>query len=484
MPPFQIQMSLSINFPPCAWQDPPSVHHPFLHQIREAALKYRLQSAAHHNILIDVCQATHTSNPDRFADIDGDFQLCVGFYNFGIDPVFAVCRPKVARRGRNKEKVIKGAVQVWKRNKFQPVMRFFEAEFPPIDGPVADEIVYQWWHANGHTFNWTGLPTEVKERIIMFCLHQSPPIPAQKKSGGRVRQVKQGAPEVVGQLGKWASLLTVSHQVRAISLRLCFAGSSDLEFSKGLCIVADSVFSLKYSFRRLDKHRQLTEVDSLPTDDKTWGLEQTYKSFPKLYPHLDRYATFYHGIRKIYLQLSFIDGLYFFKVTAGSFAQHPKPRQPNYEVFETIPHLNELIFKLPDATGYLEDDFRQQPVSIFYGEPFNCPRTLHRLIYESAAKVLAPYKFVKFHGFMDEEEQVRFLKLRDVAKKSLRITTEELEELYKEEMGGIELEESVVPGVERKEVVKEVRDAIYDKFWPPKCRCERLCREAIHSSYD
>ncbi|KAI4936479.1 hypothetical protein J4E85_001809 [Alternaria conjuncta] len=477
-------MSVSINFSPSAWQDPLSVQHPFIEYIREAAYKYRLQSAAHYNIPVDVCQATHSSNPDRFADVDGNFQLCVGFYNLGTDPIFAVCRPKIAKRGREKEKVIKGAVQVWSRNKFVPLMRFFEAEFPPLDGPVADEIMYQWWHANGDTFNWTSLPTEVKERIIMFCMHRSPPLPVQKKSRGRVRHVKQGAPEIVGQLGKWASLLTVSHQVRAISLRLCFAGSSDLEFSNGLCIVAESLFSFKRSIRRLDKHRQLTEVNSLPNDDKNWELEQTYKSFPKLYPHLNRYATFYHGIRKIYLQLSFIDGLYFFKVTAGSFAQHLKPRQLNYEVFETIPHLNELIFKLPDATGYLEDDFRQQPVSIFYGEPFNCPGTLHRLIYESAAKVLAPYKVVKFHGFMDEEEQVRFLKLRDVAKKSLRITTEELEELYKEEMGGIELEETVVPGVEKKEVVKEVRDVIYDEFWPPKCRCERLCRDVIHSSYD
>ncbi|KAI4653531.1 hypothetical protein J4E93_001297 [Alternaria ventricosa] len=475
-------MSFSINFSPSAWQDPPSLHHPFLIQIREAASKYRLQSAAHFNIPIDVCQATHDSNPDRFADIDGDFQICVGFYNFGTDPVFAVCRPKVAKRGRNKGKVVKGAVQVWMRTKFVPVGRFFEAEFSPLNGPVADEIMFQWWNANGRTFNWTGLPTEVKERVLMFCLHQSPPLPIQKKSRGRIRQVTQGAPEVIGQLGKWASLLTVSHQVRAISLRLCFAGNSDLEFGDGLCIVAESVLSFQRSIRRLDKHRQLTAVNSLPSDEKARELETLYKAFPKLYPHLDRFATFSHGIRKIYLQLSFIDALCFFKVTAGSFAQHWMPHKPNFEVLEKLPHLNELIFQLPDATGYLEDDLRKLPVSIFYGEPFNCPRTLHRLIYESAAEVLAPYKVVKLHGFMDEEEEIRFLSLRDFAKKDLKITTEELQELYEEDEGGIELEKNVIPGVKKEETYGEKQEIVPDEFWPPKCRCETPCREVLHPS--
>ena len=482
MPPFHIKMSISINFPPCAWQDPPSVHHPFLHQIREAALKYRLQSAAHYNIPIDVCQATHASNPDRLADISEDFMLYVGFYNFGTNPVFAVCRPKIAKRRRDKGKIIKGAAQVWIRNKFVPVARFFDAEFPPIDGPVSDEIMFQWWHANGHSFNWTGLPTEVKERILMFCMHQSPPLPIQKKHRGRVRHVKQGAPEVVGQLGKWASLLTVSHQVRAISLRLCFAGSSDLEFNNGLCIVAESRFSFERSMRRLDKHRQLTGTNSLPSDDKARALETLYKAFPKIYPHLDRFATFTHGIRKIYLELSFIHALCFFKVTAGSFAQHLRPHDLSYEVFEKLPHLNEVIFKLPDASGYLEDNLRERPVSIFYGEPFNCPRTLHRLIYERAAEVLAPYDVVKFHGFMDEDEQIRFLKFRDAAKKELKITTEELGQLYKEDYGGVELEETVVPGLEKKEMYEKVREVIMDDFWPPKCRCEKSCREVLHPS--
>ncbi|KAI4929354.1 uncharacterized protein J4E92_005018 [Alternaria infectoria] len=482
MPRIHIKMSFSINFSPGAWQDPPLLQHPFIENIREAAWKYRLQSAAHFNVPIDVCQATHTSNPDRFANIDGDFQLCVGFYNFGTDPIFAVCRPKIAKRGREKGKVMKGAVQVWSRNKFVPLVRFFEAEFPPIAGPASDEIMYQWWHANGQSFNWTGLPTEVKERILMFCMHQSPPLPIQKKSRGRVRHVKQGAPEVVGQLGRWASLLTVSHQVRAISLRLCFSGSSDLEFSNGLCIVAESYFSFKRTIRRLGEHRQLTKANSLPSDEKARELETLYKTFPKIYPQLDRFATFSHGIHKIYLQLSFIHALCFFKVTAGSFAQHLKPHDTSYEVFERLPHLNEVIFRLPDASGYLEDDLRQRPVSIFYGEPFNCPRTLHRLIYESAADVLAPYDVVKFHGFMDEDEQIRFLKFRDAAKKELKITTEELGQLYKEDMGGVELEEAVVPGLEKKEKGEEVREVIPDDFWPPKCRCEISCREVLHPS--
>lgn len=454
-------MGVPIYFSPSAWQAPPAARHSFLDEIREAASTYRLQSAAHFDVPIDVCQATHPSNPDRFANVDRDFQLRVGFYHFGTDPVFAVCRPTIAKRGCNKEEVIKGAVQVWMENQFVPVMRFLEATFPTYNQPVAGEVMFQWWKANGKTFNWIGLPTEVKERIVQCCMHHSPPLPVQHKSRGRVRHVEQGAPEVLGQLGKWASLLTVSHQVRAISLRLCFAGSSDLAFNGGLCIVAESYASLQRTLRRLEKHRQLVKANSVPTDDHTRQLEKAYLLFPRMYPQLDRYATFKQGIRKMHLQFSFLDSLFFFQVTAGSFAQHWKPHWLTYKVLETLPHLKALRLTLPDAHGRLEDDLRKQPVSLFYGEPFNCPRTLHRLIYERVAQVLAAYEAVTLHGFMDEEEQVRFGALR---------------ELYKKDVGGVQLDETAVGRKQRPQ------DIVYDDFWPPKCRCKTLCRQVLHPS--
>jgi hypothetical protein len=476
IPQVQMNMSISFKFSPSEWQAPLSVQHPYIDQIRQAVSEYRLQSAAHFSTAIEVCQATHYDNPDRFADVDHDFVLCVGFYNFGTGPTLAACRPKTQKRGRKKLKVLKEQVEVCMQNKFIPLKRFLRTNFPIYDGPVGDEVMFQWWCANGQTFNWKDLPTELKERVLQFCMHRSPPPTMPNKPRGREAK---DAPEVTGQFGKWASLLSVSHQVRAICLRLCFVGSSDLDFSNGLCIVAKDFYAFKCCIRRLGKHRQMTKANGVPTDDKAWELEKTYKSFPKIYPHLDRYATFGHGIRKIHLQFSFLDSLQFFKVTAGSFEQHWRPYHLDFEIFEQLPHLNELIIELPDAKGFLEDNSRQ-PVRLFYGEPFNCPRILHRLIYERAAEVLARYKDVKIHGFIDEEEGLKFLELRDTATNGLKITTEELEELYGENLGGIELDESVEPGVEKKEMSAEERDVIHDDFWPPKCRCEILCRGVLH----
>jgi hypothetical protein len=486
MPRPQINMSFNFNLSPSAWQDPPSVQHPFIDCVREAVSKYRLQSAAHFNVSIDVCQATHAENPDRFADVDRDFELCVGFYNFSANPIIAACRPKTQFRGQSKEEVIKAQVQVWMGNKFVSLTRFLSMKFPTYDGPVSDDTMFQWWNANGKTSRWTKLSTEEKERIIQFCMHRSPPPPVLRNPRARTRargRTVQGAPEVAGQLGEWASLLAVSHQVRAISLRLCFAGTSDMTFNNGLCIIVNDFFRFKNSIRRLGKHRQMIEANGIPTDDKTWELEKTYKAFPKIYPHLEQYATFQQGIRKIELQFSFMDAFYFFKITAGSFAQHwkAKPHYMDFEVFEQLPHLNELIIKLPDLYGHSEDAPRQ-PIRMFYGYPYNCPRTLHRLIYEKAAEVLAHYKNVKMCGFIDEEEEERFLKIREVAKKNLKITMEELEELYKDNKGGIELEESVVPGLEKKEMDQEERFVVFDNFWPPKCRCETLCCEVLYPS--
>jgi hypothetical protein len=458
------------------WQAPLSVQHPFVDQVRESVFKYRLQSASYFDIPIEVCQAIHEDNPERFVEPDQNFLLYIGFYNFGISPVLAACRPKIQKRG--KERVFGEDVEVYVKDRFVSLQWFLGIEFPTRDEPVGDAVMFQWWSANSQIFSWMRLPTELKERIIQFCMHRSPPPMMPNKS--RAKKAK-GAPEVTGQFDKWTSLLSVSHQVRAICLRLCFVGSKEMTYSNGLCIVARDFYSFKSCIRRLGKHHQLIEPNGVPHDDKTWELANLYKSFPRIYPHLSQYATFYHGIRKMYLEFSFLDSLHFFKVTTGYFSQHWKSYHLDHEVFERLPYLNELIIKLPDAKGLLEDDYRQ-PVRLFYGEPFNCARILHRLIFERAAKVLAPLENFKMYGFIDNEEEGRFIEFLACAKRGLKITTKELEELYREDMGGVELGESVGPGVEREDVGVEEREIVQDDFWPPKCRCEVLCRKVVHPS--
>jgi hypothetical protein len=331
-------------------------------------------------------------------------------------------------------------------------------------------------------FNWTRLPTELKERVILLCMHKPRSVSFTRR---KKRLERKSAPEVTSQLGEWSALLSVSHQVRAITLRLCFVGSSDLAFGAGLCIEVENNVGFKNCIRRLGRHYQMLEADGtgVPVSDKTWALAKTYKQYPKLYPQLKQYATFRHDIRKLCMQMDFLDYLYFFKVSTGGFQQYWKPYL-DHEVFDQFPHLNELRIVLPDVLGRLEENMRQSGPQLFYGDPFNCPRILHRLIYEQAAKVLAHHNVI-MQGFIDDLEDMRFVALRENAVKALKFTSQELEELYTEDGGGIELEESVVSGVKTEDTGDEAEDVqcpeiVPHAFWPPKCRCEVLCRRVIH----
>jgi hypothetical protein len=303
-----------------------------------------------------------------------------------------------------------------------------------------------------------------------------------KRQGRRIES--RSASEVTGQLTEWSALLIVSHQVRAITLRLCFVGSSLIAGSTGLHIDITSYLDFIKCVRRLGKHYQMTESDSVPTNDKTLALVKTYKQFPKIYPHLKQYATFRHGIRKVSMQMDFLNYFHFFRITAGGFKQYWKPYL-DYEVFEMLPHLSELLVKLPDAMGLLQDHPRQTGPPLFYGHPFDCPRILHRLIYEQAAEVLARYGNVTMQGFIDELEDMRFKALRKTAIEGLKFNAHELEELYTEDDDGVELEESVIPGVKKEKTDDKEEDSRYparipNTFWPPKCRCEVLCRRVLH----
>ena len=469
-------MTLNFNYSSDHWRVPPSSEHPFMTNIREAVMKYRIRSASYFNIPIKSSQAIHAQNPSPNTSLHAEFTLYVGFYNFGSPPIFAACRPRTLPNGKNGLDLYPNHIEVLLQDSFVPLRRFLNTTFPRYKMSVGDTVMYEWWTANGKTFAWTRLPTELKERIVQFCMHRSA-LPLISK---RNMQKPRGAREVMAHFGQWAALLRVSHQVRAICLRLCFMGSSDLAFGKGLCISFDSINALKQCMRRLGKYSQLQEPrnGSITTDDKTAALARTYSRYPKIYPHLQRYATLSHGIRKLSLRLSFIEALHFFKVTAAGFAQYWRlAHYLDYNIFERLPRLNELRVYLPDASQELEDKVRQYGPRIFHDEP--CPRILHRLIYERAAEVLAEYPFVTLHDFMDEVEELRYNTLRNEAIDSLKFNEKELEELYMEEGGGVELEDSVDPGIGKGDVEEVQQPIIHNDFWPPECKCEVPCRQVF-----
>ncbi|EUC34740.1 hypothetical protein COCCADRAFT_3941 [Bipolaris zeicola 26-R-13] len=467
-----MRVNVNISFTPNDWQVSPRESHPFLQDVRTAVHKYRITSATRFSIPIEVAQSQsqHLERSEKLAN----FALWVGFYNFGDRPVFTACRLKSWYRKGTRRVTDEVEVYMKKIGRYIPLESFLEKTFPTFSEiPVGDQVMFQWWKTNGETFNWSGLPTELKERIICFCMHQSHPRALSR------RPIK-GAPEVTAQFGAWTPLLGVSHQVRAICLRLCFVGSSDLQYGKGLCIDVKGHRAFKDCMRRLGKCFQMLEPGHLPSTDKTWQLAETYNHYPRIYPHLSRYATLRHAIRKINLQLSFLDSMHFFKVTIGSFAQYFQQFRLDYGIFGLLPCLNEIRIQLPNARGYLADGPRQQGPRLFYGDPFNCPRILHRIVYEKAAEALATYENVTVYGFMDEVEKESFCKLRDEERKKMRFTVEELEELYREDGGGVELEQSIIPGVQEEEAEELEWSIIQDAFWPPKCRCKVRCRKVLY----
>ena len=120
-----------------------------------------------------------------------------------------------------------------------------------------------------------------------------------------------------------------------------------------------------------------------------------------------------------------------------------------------------------------------------------CPRLLHRVIYERIAELLTLCPHVKVRKFIDEYEEARYESLRRAAIATHKWTATDLEELYAECGGGIELKEPVQPGswlhededkpeaemeVQR-QTIEENTQQLFGEFFPPKCWCEVPCRE-------
>ena len=82
--------------------------------------------------------------------------------------------------------------------------------------------------------------------------------------------------------------------------------------------------------------------------------------------------------------------------------------------------------------------------------------------------------------FLDEKEKERFHRMRGDARKRLKFTIQELNELYREDEGGVELGKHVYIAGHDGSGGEVERDIIRDPFWPPKCRCEVRCRKVLY----
>jgi hypothetical protein len=323
-----------------------------------------------------------------------------------------------------------------------------QVNFPPDEMFVNQGTMEEYWAVNGKIFDWAGLPTELKENVIQYCVsglssyeddfHR---YPAARKLSPRAHQDRvRHHSELVQKLGDWSSLPSVSVQIRALTLRLLFNGSAT--YPQGFCVTSNDYACFNRRLRRLDKYHQMTQRDSVvKSGDRTASLlARQYKDFPQIYSHLERYATFKHGIRKICLQFDFLGCLYFFKVTVSGINLHRPESYVTCDVFDQLPYLNQIVVDLP--TSY--DQVRGHVDSMLFHESEPCPRILHQLIYEQVALELVVYKDVAVRFFIDVDEEQRFTAMRESAQLALKFTAGELTELYADDDGGIELDEGDV----------------------------------------
>ncbi|KAJ4992704.1 hypothetical protein SVAN01_01750 [Stagonosporopsis vannaccii] len=466
------------------------VEHLTMAHIREVLYQYQRQSPAHFELAIEVHELEDTSLHKQQTKKKQQL-LVVDFLIEGDSLEGRVKFPLTLHIALPRRGLKAGSLQykvITHTHPAQTLEQFLNSAFPIIDAPLRQGTLWRWWQYNGKKIKWAGFPTELKEHIIKYCVHQPHTFGVYSDKLTRFYQRyknnrsirKPGPLEIVEQLGDWFQLLYVSHQVRAITLRLCLTGGNSLAHSNGLYIKASTIGAFAAHLDRLGDYYQMVEVNSVPTTAQEEVLSKCYGCFPRIYPELHRYATLRHGVRKISLSMNFHSFIHFFKVQIGGFQQLQKSQGPAYDIFERMPNLNEIEIRLPQRPrgGWRNNPCTGEPPLFHYDRP--CPRILHRLIYERAAEVLAPYRNVTLRNFIDSDENQRFLTARLQAMEAFKFTMVDLEDLYDDDGGGIELgdaerEVHLPTKVKHKDMRSGYPGIIQAGFFPPFCHCNDPC---------
>jgi len=228
----------------------------------------------------------------------------------------------------------------------------------------------------------------------------------------------------------------------------------------------------------LNAHPQMVEENSLPTDPWTRSLAQQYNRAPKIYPELKQYATFMHGIRKIALGFKFVEFFHFFKVTAGKFDQFRPGDIITCDVFDRLPHLNEIVIFFPSKDCWR--DYPMQMGPCLFDEKDPCLLVLYRILFERMAEALALYKHVKIKNLPDLALRDCFWEMRRAAmSRAAKFDEVELKKLYADCGGGVKLDTPAEPGawLNRQDCYEEPDELKFkDPFYPVRCRCEIPCQ--------
>jgi hypothetical protein len=455
--------------------------HNLVEKVRAGIVDYRFQSLSHFSLHIDVrpSECMHSTE----TEVAHDFKMKIMFQNYSKQ-VPVTCRSSV----QTEEGIALQEVQVHEGSDWTSLRKSLEKHFPVTSADVSVEDMRNWWCSNGKFFRWSDLPTELKEIVIQYCMCQPFNFGDYFYSLKGFKLLKSNSPgpsEIIGMLGEWGHLLGVSAEIRKLTLQLCFRGG--WLYPQGLSILVNSHRHFEESICRLGSYYQIFDCDSVPkeSDHMAVILARLYKYFPKIYPELRIYGTFMHGIRKVYLEFDFWSSVHFFKVSVCDINKYRPKDFMTCDVLERLPLLNSIYFYLPTRETPKNDSMRYGP-RLFHSEKA-CPRSLHRLIYEQAAIELASYQGVHMKMFMDQDEEERFLYLYAAAKSNLQFTKEELNQLWEDSDGGIQLDLDIdsVTGLEDCDQTKSVYehdtrlDGAGNITLTPYCQCEDPCSEAF-----
>ncbi|KAF2654576.1 hypothetical protein K491DRAFT_679610 [Lophiostoma macrostomum CBS 122681] len=453
--------------------------HPMVQNIRSSVTLYRKQSATHFALRIAI-----------FAVEGQQYAMCapskslrmkIGFTDNCTDLTYE-CRP-VFKNGK-----VTKFVQVYHKKYWVNLEHILPKIFPVESAFPDTESLRGWWACNGKCFNWEGLPNELRLHILQSCVQGSEGHSDYRHALMRYYQDhrrKPGPYEVVDILGDWMYLLAASTNTRQLALKLCLEGND--RYCGGLTVLALNLPEFTDTFNRLSRHYQMVQKNGVPkrNDSKSFISARRYLDFPKQYPHLDRFATLRHGIRKIYFRLNFLDALHFWKVTDGGFKNHVNSgrRYITCDVFEKLPCLNGVKVFMPEEKW---KDVAGQDGPRLWDKLDPCPRKLHRIIAKRMAEALAPYKDVQPRRFMDKREKQNFEELHDFKYQSQRFTQRDFDELYADCGGGIQLTQAdLFKGCSKmsscETLVNPVPEGrvrprnLNSSFWPPICVCAVPC---------
>ncbi|KAH7126706.1 hypothetical protein B0J11DRAFT_604516 [Dendryphion nanum] len=453
---------------PEAWSHGDDREHYYIDTIRAGIDQYRSKSYVRfaqdlqvHQVRYHVCRSLITS----------EFRLDVIFQDGQAGLEGAHRRTCRARFERNENT---GEVEVLESNRWVSLDESLSMNYP-TQAPAADpDNLRKWLAVNGKRLHWVGFPGELKENILAFCLLESPGFAAYHSEHLFVRKSDQfhqhGPWEVTHQLGHWVALLAVSKEIRQITLELCLKHNN--RFPGGLMIASKTPGQLVSSIKRLSRAHIFIDKKLSYSP----ALARQYLLHPKVYTELGNpYATYAHNIRKISFNFDFLSNMFFFGVTVAGLDRCRPKDALTCTIFDRLPLLDGIRVSMPRDVRNV-----RHPVKLF-DEDLPCYRILHRYLYERLATVLAPYTHVTVTDFIDKEEEDRFLALLKLHRKSSLFTAAELEDMYADTSGGIEIDVPVSTLVRIQKDETYERDAFRlavqraCQTYPPICRCQKKC---------